>query len=65
MDIRESNISKIFKITTNNHSLPQPQQEIQPTDNQDEEIKMRINLPYFEGTSERYYGLYLNPKHFA
>ena len=45
---QESIISKIFKKITNNHSLPQLQQQTQ-----EEEIKMSINLPYVEGTSEK------------
>ena len=44
--------SKIFKRITNNHSLPQSQQLTQATDNQEEEIRMSINLPYVEGTTE-------------
>ena len=50
---QESIISKIFKKITNNHSLPQLQQQTQATDIQEEEIKMSINLPYVEGTSEK------------
>ena len=50
---QESIISKIFKIITNNHSLPQSNQLTQATDIQEEEIRMSINLPYVEGTSER------------
>ena len=50
---QESIISKIFRRTTNNHSLPQSQQLTQATDIQEEEIKMSINLPYVEGTSEK------------
>ena len=46
-------ISKIFKRITNNHSLPQLQQQTQAADIQEEEIKMSINLPYVEGTSEK------------
>ena len=44
---QESIISKIFKKMTNNYSLPQSQQLMQ-----EEEIRMSINLPYVEGTSE-------------
>ena len=50
---QESIISKIFRRTTNNHSLPQSQQLTQATDIQEEEIRMSINLPYVEGTSEK------------
>ena len=50
---QESIISKIFKRITNNHSLPQLQQQTQATDIQEEEIKMSINLPYVEGISEK------------
>ena len=50
---QESIISKIFKRITNNHSLPQPQQLTQARDIQEEEIRMSINLPYVEGTSEK------------
>ena len=38
---------------TNNHSLPQSQQLMQATDIQEEEIRMSINLPYVESTSEK------------
>ena len=50
---QESIISKIFKWVTNNHSLSQSQQLTQATDIQEEEIRMSINLPYVEGTSEK------------
>ena len=50
---QESIISKIFRRTTNNHSLHQSQQLTQATDIQEEEIKMSINLPYVESTSEK------------
>ena len=46
-------ISKLFKRITNNHSLPQLQQQTQAQDIQEEEIGMSINLPYVEGTSEK------------
>ena len=49
---QESTISKIFKRITNNHNLPQSNQLRQATDVQKEEIRMSINLPYVEGTSE-------------
>ena len=42
---QESIISKIFNRITNNHSLPQLQQQMQAADIQEEEIKMSINLP--------------------
>ena len=50
---QESIICKIFKRITNNHSLPQSQQLTQATDIQEEEIRMSMNLPYVEGTSEK------------
>ena len=50
---QESIISKIFKRTTNNHSLPQSQQLTQTTDIPEKEIRMSINLPHVEGTSEK------------
>ena len=37
---QESNISKIFKRITNNHSFPQSQQQTQATDIQQEEIRI-------------------------
>ena len=36
-------ISKIFKRITNNDSLTQSQQQMQATDIQEQEIRMRIN----------------------
>ena len=50
---QESIINKIFRRITNNHSLPQSQQLMQATDIQEEEIRMSINLPSAEGTSEK------------
>ena len=50
---QESIINKIFRIITNNHSLPQSQQLTQATDIQEGEIRMNINLSYVEGTSEK------------
>ena len=50
---RESIINKIFRRITNNYSLPQSQQLTQATDIQEEEIRISINLPYIEGTSEK------------
>ena len=50
---QERIISKIFKRITNNHSLSQSQQQTQATDIHEEEIRMSINLPYVEGTSEK------------
>ena len=50
---QESIISKIFKRITNNHILPQSQQLTQATDIQEVEIRMSINLPYVEGTTEK------------
>ena len=34
-------------------SLPQPQQLTEATDIQEEKIRMSMNLPYVEGTSEK------------
>ena len=50
---QEGIISKIFERITNNHSLFQLQQQTQTRNIQEEEIRMSINLPYIEGTSER------------
>ena len=50
---QESIISKIFERITNNHSLSRSQQQMQATDTQNHEVKMSINLPYVEGTSEQ------------
>ena len=50
---QESIINKIFRRVTNNHSLPQSQQLTQATDIQEKEIRISINLPYVEGTSEK------------
>ena len=50
---QESIISKTFKRITNNHSLSQSQKLMQATDIQEKEIRMSINLPYVEGTSEK------------
>ena len=50
---QERIINKIFRRITNNYSLPQSQQLTQATDIQEEEIRMSINLPYVEGTSEK------------
>ena len=50
---QESIVGKIFKRIINNHSLPQSNQLMRATDIQEEEIRMNINLPYLEGTSEK------------
>ena len=50
---QESIIDKIFRRITNNESLPQSQQLTQARDIQEEEIRISINLPYVEGTSEK------------
>ena len=50
---QESIISKNFRRITNNHSLSLSQQLTQATDIQEEEVRMIINLPYVEGTSEK------------
>ena len=49
----ESIVSKIFKRITNNHRWPQSQKQTQATDIQEEEIRMSINLPYVDITSEK------------
>ena len=46
-------ISKILKRITNNHSLPQSQQQTQAIDIQEKEIRMSKNLLYVEGTGEK------------
>ena len=55
MDIKKALLIKSLELLriTDNHSWPQSQQLTQATDIQDEEIKMSINLPYVEGTSEK------------
>ena len=50
---REGIINKIFRRITNNHSLPQSQQLTQATYIKEEEIRISIDLPYVEGTSEK------------
>ena len=50
---QESIMSKIFKWITTNHSLSQSQQQTQGIDIHEEEIRVRINLPYVETTSEK------------
>ena len=50
---QESIISKIFKRITNNHILPQSQQLTQATDIQEVEIRISINLPHVQGTTEK------------
>ena len=50
---QESIISKIFKRITNNHSLPQSEQQTQATDIHVEVISMSITLPYVESTKEK------------
>ena len=50
---RESIIKKVFRRITNNHCLPRSEQLTQATDIQEEEIRISINLPYVEGTSEK------------
>ena len=50
---QESIISNVFKSIPYNRRLSQSQQQMQATDIQEEEIRMTINLPYVEGTSEK------------
>ena len=54
---QESIISEIFQRITNNHSLSQSQQQMQARDIEEEAIRMSINLPYIEGTSEKLWGM--------
>ena len=56
-EYQKSIISKIFKRITDSQSLSQSQRQTQATDIQEEEIRMSINLPYAEVTSENY-GIY-------
>ena len=56
-EYQKSIISKIFKRITDSQSLSQSQRQTQATDIQEEEIRMSINLPYVEVTSENY-GIY-------
>ena len=50
---QEGIVNKIFKRITNDHRLSQPQQQTQATDIHEEEIRISINLPHVEGTSEK------------
>ena len=50
---QERNFGKIFERTDNNQRLSQSQQQPQVTDIQEQEMKMNINLPYVEGTTEK------------
>ena len=50
---QESIITKIFKRITNNHSLPQSQQQTQAIDIQEEENRISRNLPQVEGSREK------------
>ena len=50
---QKSIIGKIFKKITNNHSFAQSQQQMQPRDIKEEEIRMSINLLYVEGTRKK------------
>ena len=54
---QESVFSKIFKKIANNHSLSQSQQKTQPTNIQKGFVRMSINLPCVEGTSEKLRGI--------
>ena len=56
-EYQESTISKIFKRMTNNHSLPQSQEQKQATYIHEQEIRVSINLPYVEGNSEKLRGI--------
>ena len=50
---QESIISKILKRITSNTSLSQSLQQTQATNISVEDIRININLPYVEGTSEK------------
>ena len=52
-EYQESIIGKTCKRITNNHSLSQSQLQTQSRDVQEKEIRMSINLPYVESTSEK------------
>ena len=54
---QESIISKIFKRITNNHSLPQLQQQTQAADIQKEEVKMSISYRMLKVLAKNY-GVY-------
>ena len=49
---QESIISKIVKRITDNHSLFQSQHKMHAPHIQEQKIRISINLPYVEGTSE-------------
>ena len=53
MDIRKALLVKSLRELLTNHSLPRSGQQTQATDIQNEKIKISINLPYIEGTSEK------------
>ena len=50
---QESIISKIFTRITNHYSLPQSQQQTQATAILEEEVRMSVNLPHVQRTSEQ------------
>ena len=54
---QESITCKIFKRITNNHSLSQAKQQTQVPSNQEEDIRMSINLPCLENTSGKQHTL--------
>ena len=55
MGYQEIIISKIFKKIANNHRLSQSQKQTQATDNQEEEeIRISINLPYVKVLVKNY-----------
>ena len=53
MDIMKALLAKSLRELLTNHSLPRSGQQTQATDIQNEKIKISINLPYIEGTSEK------------
>ena len=54
MDIKKPLLIKTFQWITDNHSLSLLQQQTQSIDIQEEDIRMSVNLPLVEGTSENY-----------
>ena len=54
MDVKKTLLIKTFQWITNNHSLSLLQQQTQSIDIQEEDIRMSVNLPLVEGTSENY-----------
>ena len=53
MDNRKTLLVKSLRKLLINHSLSQSKRQAQATDIQEEEVRMSINLPYVENTSEK------------